>query len=170
MSTSLSLEQIADKHSSEKKLIDAIRNLGPVKEPADFWIKISNDNSYSKFHRRHCIFQLFYRHIQPGMSLSSLATIFNKPHCLHENDIYVIEDLGGHIPVSISAGDTILVINVLPENDTDYFQVYFKVSGEMSAKDFYQLLNGQLVNPLVKQSKIIEMGFNPVVIDSIGKK
>ena len=165
---------IADKHCSEAQLVNAIRNLGSVNESPKFWTDIAEDDSYSRLHRRHSIFQLFYRHVVPGMSLSQLAFILQRPSWLTEKEITIVEDLGGHIPVSLSLGNTVLVFNVIPDSNPnsdrwhpDRWQIYMSVTGQIHPNGFYRLLGGGAVNQATSEATILEVGFSPPALDSL---
>ncbi len=72
------LQVIADKRSSEGQLCEVIQNLGPVEERPEFWLGIAGDESYSRVHRRHSMFQLSYRHVAPGLTLGQLALLCQR--------------------------------------------------------------------------------------------
>ena len=166
--TDAMLSLVADKRSSEDALQSAIRNVGPVEEPASFWTTIGSDESYSRLHRRHSIFQFFYRHIVPGMTLADLARVMGKPTWLSENDVTIVEDLGGHIPVKLASDRTVLVFDVLPDKTTisDRWQVYISVTGSISLPEIRGLLFEETAPESVRKAKIIEIGFSPLALDS----
>lgn len=160
---------IADKHCSENQLVNAIQNLGPVNESPKFWTDIVEDESYSRLHRRHSIFQLFYRHVVPGMTLSLLALILQRPAWLTQKEITIVEDLGGHIPVSLSFDNTVLVFNIIPNpaSSSDRWHIYLSVKGQIDPHDFFRLLSGSAVNQAISEATILEVGFSPPVLDSM---
>jgi hypothetical protein len=163
-------EVIADKNCSEEQLITAITNLGPVKESPQFWIGIAENDAFSLLHRRHCIFQLFYRHVTQGMTLASLAMLLNKPLWLAENDITVVEDIGGHIPVKLSFENSVVVLNILTGKSADLnrWQIYISVNNKTDAKNFFKLISGASTNRDTEDLKIIEIGFSPPALNSMG--
>jgi hypothetical protein len=163
-------ELIADKNCSEAQLISAISNLGPVRESAQFWIEIAENSSYSILHRRHCIFQLFYRHVTQGLTLASLATLLNIPSWLTENNITVVEDIGGSIPVKLSFENSVVVLNILPGKSADLnrWQIYISVNYKTDSKFFFKLISGAPTNQDTENLRIIEIGFSPPALDSLG--
>lgn len=157
------LEIIAASQSTEDQLRSAIQNLGPPKEPPEFWSHIASDESYTRLHRRYSIFQLFRRHILPGMTLAELAGVVGKHAWLSVSDVAILEDLGGHIPVKLSSGRTVLVFDILPDRTTisDRWQVYIGVAGSVSLEDLRGLLFEATAPESVRNARILEIGFSP---------
>lgn len=158
---------IADPGVSEADLVDAIAQLGAVTEPASFWARLANDSHRSPTQRRLYIFQLFHRHVRPGMSLSQLALILDKPAWLTREVLEMIEDLGGTIPVRLTDDNTVFVLRVSPECETSpIWAVYVSVTGKHSANELYALLHGNAVDARVAQARILQIGFSPPVHQS----
>lgn len=163
------IEVIADKRRDEGELVEAIQNLGPVNEPPGFWTDIAEDESYGRLHRRHAVFQLFHRHVAPGMTLSQLALILRRPSWLTDEQITAVEDLGGHIPVGLTFDNTVLVLDVLPgpAPKPDRWLIYLSVRGQVAPEDFQRLLRGGAVDQAVSEAAILEVGFSPPVLDGL---
>lgn len=161
---------IVDRHCGEDQLRQAIQGLGPVSEPPSFWTAIASDDSYSRFHRRQSVFQLFYRHIRPGMTLADLARVVGQPTWLSRINVTAVEDLGGHIPVALSSDRTVLVFDILPDPmpNSDHWQVYLSVTGAVDPGDVIRLLSGERVPETVHNAHIIEIGFSPPALRSGG--
>ncbi len=163
------IEMINDKHCDEEQLVRAIENLGVVNEAPEFWTNIVENKAYRKNHRRHSVYQFFYRHVKPGMTLSQLAQILGSPTWLANEDISIVEDLGGYIPVKVTFDNTVLVLDILPDPDpvSEHWYVYVSVTGHVDPKNFYQLLQGGAVDQATSEATILEIGFSPPVIDSL---
>ena len=157
---------IADPKTNRDALIQAIQDLTQdVVEPAQFWADIANNVEYSKDHRRRAIFELFRRHVAPGMTIFELAKILDNPNWLAEEDIYVIIDLAGEIPVELTADDTVFVLNIFPDLPDGRYQnwaIYLRVSGKVDTQDFFNLLQGdETVSSSVKEAEILEFALVP---------
>ena len=159
------LQSIANKASSEEQLVSAINQLGPVTESPRFWIAIAEDPTYPRSHRRHSIFQLFKRHVKPGMTLASLGQLLGQPAWLAEQDITMVEDLGGSIPVRLSFDNTVLVLAILPDSapHTDRWQIYLSVQGHVDLGEVWQVLQGRETNSATGATPILEVGFSPPI-------
>lgn len=163
------IEVIADKHSDEDQLVRAIEKLGGKKEAPKFWTDIAANEGYSRFHRRHSVFQLFYRHVTPGMTLSHLVPILQSPEWLANRNIAAVADLGGYIPVRLSFDNTVLTLDIIPDLSlsSDHWYVYIGVVGLIDPKDFCRLIHGGTVDQPTSDATILEIGFSPPVVDSL---
>jgi hypothetical protein len=162
------LTTIGNQNEKEETLVAAIRKLRKVTELSGFWTKIANSKAYNATHRRHAVYQLFQRHVPPGVTLCELGKRADKPTWLNPEDIRVIEYLGGKIPVKWTAGDTIFTIGVFPDL-RDNWTIYMRVSGKVTLNDFKKLiLNGESEN--IKRRKVLEIGFSPTLEEVYGGK
>jgi hypothetical protein len=168
--TDAPLKIVADNRCTEDALRAAIRNMGLVEEAPNFWTNIGSDESYSRAHRRHCIFQLFYRHIVPGMTLADLSRIVGRPTWLSEKDVTIVEDLGGHIPVQLTSDRAAMVLDVLPDAmaNSDHWQVYISVNDSISLTSLRQLLFEKAAPTDVRNAVILQIGFSPPALNSFG--
>jgi hypothetical protein len=155
------LSVIAAKDVPEMELRNAIRELGPVTEPAQFWVNIANDSAYGMVHRRYCIFQLFKRHVPPGSKLSELYPRLNGPKWLRDEDVAIFGTLGGKIPVKWTFEDTVFCLRVFPDLPGDVWAIYLRISGKIDCDVFIKLLRGERVDPQFRNAKVLEVGFNP---------
>lgn len=158
------LSIIADKDAKEAELVQAIRKLGPVSEPASFWADIANNQEYSSAQRRHCVFQLFKRHVKPGMTLSELAQTLDNPTWLEDDDVTVLLDLAGHIPVKWTADNTVVVLSVfpnVPDGRLAHWAIYVSISGHIDQEEFINVIRGRQVAQRIKDAKILQLGFVP---------
>lgn len=153
---------ISDPNKSEAELIDAIARLGPVTEPPGFWAGLANSDEHSAVQRRHYVFQLFHRHVAPGMRLSRLAELLDEPQWLNRADIEVIEDLGGTIPVRMTADDTVFKLRVAPGRELpDVWAIYLRVAGKITGDQLYALLREKAGDEATALAEILEIGFSP---------
>jgi hypothetical protein len=156
------LQTISDPGRSEAELMDAIARLGAVTEPPAFWIALANSAAHSAIQRRHYVLQLLRRHVAPGMTLSQLAQLLDEPVWLHREDIEVIEDLGGTIPVRMRDGDTVFRLRVAPGPALpDFRDVYIRVAGKVGADQLYALLRDKAGDQATGLAGILEIGFSP---------
>jgi hypothetical protein len=159
--TDESLSRASNKEIEEKALLLAIKELGPVTESAKFWTDIVNSTDYTKVHRRHCIFQLFRRHVSPGMRLSELAQILDNPNWLKDENVHVVAELEGKIPVQWTLEDTVFVFLVFPELPMENnWAVYLRISGKVDRESFIKLLRDQAVDQNIKDAVVLEIGFS----------
>ena len=151
---------IADRDASATRLVDAIRGLGPVTEPARSWSAIANDDGYSPEHRRRAVFELFRRHASPGMTLGDLGRLLDGATWLHDDDVSVVTALGGKIPVEWTLADTVFVLAVFPDLPGDRFThwaVYVRAAGKVERGEFLQALRMEAIGP----TEVLEIGLAP---------
>lgn len=163
-----SIATICDEDTTPEQLIFAIENLGPRYEDPTFWSDIADSNVYSTTHRRHCIFQLFYRHIQPGIKLSIVSDILRTPLWIKKNNIVVVGDVAGNIPVKSTFNNTIFRIEILPNvsKPVDHWQIYISITGAVTHDEFCDLLFGNNMSAGPSYEKVLEVGFHPEVVNS----
>lgn len=155
---------IADPEIDRKTLIQAIRKLGPVTESAQFWVDMANSEQYGQDHRRQTVFQLFKRHVSPGLTLAELAQILDNPGWLANEDIAVVTALTGEIPVKWTLEDTVFVLSVFPalaDGRYDHWAIYLRVSGQVDRESFISLLRGGPASEEVKQARVLEIALSP---------
>ncbi len=161
------LHVIANPKTNKEMLMRAIQQVGTVSEPASFWSDIANSDSYSQDHRRRAIFQLFLRHVSPGMTsgamtLAELAQILANPSWLADEDIRVVTFLAGKIPVEARFEHTIFLMRLfpdLPDGRWLYWAIYLSVSGKIKAESLSQVLRGDEV--AAGEAKLVEFGLSP---------
>jgi hypothetical protein len=137
----------------------AAQEVGPVKEPASFWVKIANDSSYSIECRRTCVFELFRRHVRAGMSLSEVAERLEQANWLPDNWIYDKGAGTGYMPVRFVLGDSVFAIGVLPAGEKNWSYVCMRVCGRVTAQQLGKALRGEAVGEYVRATKLEEIGF-----------
>lgn len=151
---------ISNNDANERELLLAIQELGAITEAPGFWADIANSADYKESHRRHSVFQLFRRHVTPGMKLSELAQVLDNPNWLKDEDLQIVGVLAGRIPVQWTLEDTVFVVLVFPESsDGDNWAIYLRVSGKVGRDNFIKLLRGEDVNQETKDATILEIGF-----------
>jgi hypothetical protein len=159
---------IANPHSSESELIQAINCLTVNLSDPQLWQRVANSPQYSVIHRRHCIFQLISRHVKTGCTLGTVARVLGDPTWLRNEDVTTVRTVFGHIPVKLQQNSTVLLIRVLPK-PLNCWGVYFRVSGHIPVADFVKLLRGKEVANPVKCSRVLQVGFVPALSRLYGK-
>jgi hypothetical protein len=152
------LSTIADTRVRYERLVRAVEKLGPVKETSQFWSAIANSQEYAKSHRRLAVFQLFGRHIEPGMPLSELSTILDKPTWLKDTDVSVVDRLYGYLPLNKLSPGTVFHIRVFPDLPKLRWSISLRISGQVGLEDFLKVLNSQDAQQQVKDATILELG------------
>ena len=123
---------------------------------------IAGSDAYDPDRRRRAVVELFRRQVQPGMTLADLARVLDDPAWLRDDDLSVVDVLGGKIPVSWTHEDTVLVLGVLPGlPDDPGWSIYLRVAGKLELADVLALLHGRDAPPEVARAEIREIGFEP---------
>lgn len=166
------LATIADPKISQDALIQALRQLGPATEPASFWTKIANRADYGPDQRRRAVFELFKRHVSPGLTLGELSDLLDHPAWLDDAHVSVVDRLGGKIPVTWTPQDTIFVLAVfpnLPDGRYAHWAIYLKVSGKVDRESFIRAIRGIAVPDAVRTARLLEFGLSPPDPASLGQ-
>ena len=165
MTTKNILSVIADPTTDLETVVTSVKKLGDVDESPAFWTRIANDNSFSAQHRRIFIFQLFLRHVKNEITLRQFSKILDKPSWLKIENISVVRELAGKIPITFDMKNTILAIAIFPEISSSRFShwtIYLKIEGKITSNDFYQLICSENeVAEELQQKKLIEYGLSP---------
>jgi hypothetical protein len=112
--------------------------------------------------RRRQVVELFREHVRPGMTLAELARVLDEPEWLRDEDLSVVDVLGGKIPVRWTHEDTVLVLGVLPGlPDDPGWSIYLRVAGRVALADVLALLHGREAPAEVARAEIREIGFEP---------
>jgi hypothetical protein len=162
---------IADPSTGRAELLDALRQLGPITERADFWSGIANSAAYRQDHRRQAVFALFRRHVSPGTTLADLARLLDGPTWLVDDDISVMTALGGKIPVAWTLDDTAAVLSVFPglaDDQHQYWAIYLRIGGQIDEQSIRAALRGAPAPSAVQQAQILEIGYLPA--DSLAEQ
>jgi len=152
------LSVIANRNISYKKLVKTVEKLSEVTEASTFWSDIANSQKYSKKHRRIAIVELFLRHIKPGMTLSQLARILDNPNWLQSNNVNLVTDVFGWLPLKKLSPGTVFHIWLFPETPGLIWSISLRISGEITKDDFLKAIWGQEVDPQVLNAQILEIG------------
>ena len=151
-------QEISDSHSRESdvvSLINKLREKPPAKGEAKLWADIANSSKYSDVRRRRAIFELFDRHVHPGMTLSDLAVLLRSPPWLENENVSIVNILAGKIPISIVSGETVFVVMIkLPKDDVS--AVYLRTQDSPSLDSFCEGMRGN--KPDVGALKITAIG------------
>jgi hypothetical protein len=155
------LRAISREDISEVELRRALAALGAVTEPPQFWSRMANAPDYPIFHRRLCVFQLFRRHVHPGMKLSELASLLDRPTWLRDEDVQMVSVLAGKLPVQWTLADTVIVLAVFPEAPQEEAgAIYLRLAGKVAVNDFLRLVRGCAASSAVGEAVILEVGFS----------
>ena len=123
---------------------------------------IAGSEADSPDRRRRAVVELFRRQVRPGMTLAELARVLDDPDWLRDDDLSVVDVLGGKIPVSWTLEDTVLVLGVLPGlPDDPAWSIYLRVEGKLELADVLAVLHGRDAPPEVAGAEIREIGFEP---------
>jgi hypothetical protein len=158
------LVMIFDPKINQETLIHAIQNLGSNTESAHFWVRIANSQEYRQDHRRRAVFQLFQRHVVPGVRLSELAQILDNPSWLADDDVSVVTLMAGEVPVKLTPEDTVFVLPVfpnLPDGRYENWAIYLRVLGQVDRESFINILRGKPVAEAVSNAKVLEFALSP---------
>jgi len=133
----------------------------PCEKPAHWW-KLANDQSLSFAERRKSVFLLFQRHVKVGMTLSELSKVLGKPRWLREEDVSLVDAIGGYIPVEWNFDNCVFGIRVFwEEYPREYLAIYLSFQGPIFSKAnhfFYRAIQGEKFPNW--DPKILEMGFH----------
>ncbi len=131
---------ISQKDVSYRVLQAAVSRLSvPSQDPLNFWSTIANNKSFPLFHRRVAVFQLFKRHVTVGTRLSKIRDLLDTPDWLHTNDLILVDEVFGRIPLDYNPNDTIIAIVVLPEEQKNKSAIYLRFQGHIPLKQFFPL-------------------------------
>src|SRR4051794_15743713 len=123
---------------------------------------VAGSDAESPERRRQAVVELFRRDVRPGMTLGEAARVLGAPAWLRDDDLWVVDVLGGKIPVSAELGDTVLALAILPGlPDDPSWAIYLRVAGEVALGDVLALLHGRDAPPEVARAEIREVAFDP---------
>jgi hypothetical protein len=109
---------------------------------------------------RQSVIRLFRERVRPGMTLAEVAQVLDRPTWLADEHVWIVGDIGGHIPVGLEPDESVVVIDVLPEGD-DRFHVYLRVSEEITAEDFLRWVRDGEDEAAAARVTVVEVGFSP---------
>jgi hypothetical protein len=152
------IEKIADPKMNEDdvvRLIETMRSTEPTEDEAKLWAIVANSDRYPDVRRRRAILQLFDRHLRPGMTVGQLSKLLADASWLKRENVSVVRELGGKIPIRIVPGETVSVLMPkLPPSDAS--GVYLRVQDSPLLESFYNGLLGK--ESAVTTVKITAMG------------
>jgi hypothetical protein len=157
------LQAIADPNTDATVLTQAIRALGASFEDPQFWIRIASSDRYSRRHRRRAVLALFQRHVRVPLTLDRLARVLDQPTWLESDDVAIVTDLAGGVPVRFDSRDTVFVIRVLPDSSREgqgTSGVYFSVEGKLGLEEFRNAVFGRESDPAVRERQVTDVGFS----------
>jgi hypothetical protein len=104
---------------------------------------------------------LFRRHRGSAGTAYELALLLDHPKWLRDENISIVEVMGGLIPVEMGPGDTVFRIRLLPASVRDTSDVYIRVAGKVGRDDFSRMIRGDTAAPLISSiggRPVIEVG------------
>ena len=106
------------------------------------------------------------------MQLSEVARVLDNPDWVRDEDIIVIQDVGGFVPVRLLPSNTAfaLLLRQLSEKGRSDSAIYLSVSGQVERGDFIALLRGRKVADSVQEAVLNETGMVPPPEGSILKR
>jgi hypothetical protein len=140
------LKVIADPTVHPTRFAEAVRRLGRANEPPSFWTAIANDPTYPLAHRRTAVLQLFMRHVAPGTPLAQLVRILDGAPWLEDEDVALVEDIGGFAGLTTGLGDIAFRITVLPDSDAGAF-VFLALDATLDRLAFAATVRGGGIAP-----------------------
>jgi hypothetical protein len=161
---------VMDPRTTPAAVARAARRLVAV--PPQTWQRVANDSTFSLLHRRLCVFELVRRHVQPGMTAARIATLLDRPTWLRDAAVRELGDIGGlPVPVSLAAGDTVTVIDVLPDPDPSAmpWALYLRWHGAVDRAALSALLRDPATPTPAATAVLAEIGLPPTLaeIDAI---
>jgi hypothetical protein len=146
-----------DPAAPEDAVIRAIRHVSNWEQPATWWTAIANDPKYPMFHRLHCVHELFRHYVKVGMTVGEVSQILRGATWLRrESDVAGFACVCGYIPVHLVPGeDSVFAVNVLPDLRKE--AVYLRISGKVTASQMFWALRGDLLDPAIKDAKVLEV-------------
>jgi hypothetical protein len=136
--------------------------------PASIWTGVANDPAYPLVHRRLCVFELMRRHVQSGMTAAQVAALLGRPAWLADADLRDLGDIGGRpVPLSLPPGDTVTVIDVLPDPDPTAtpWAVYLRWHGVVERAALSALLRDPAASNAAGPAVLAEIAFLPTVAE-----
>lgn len=148
-------EEFKRADASEAEIGQAGELLGAVVELPSFWSGIANDASMPVAHRRLAVVQLVRRHVLPGRTtVGVFAEMLDGAQWLGDGDITLISEVGGKIPVSWTAEDTVIAV-ALPGNRG---AIYLAIAGRFSVREIAVALRGMSRDVRVLSAVIRDAG------------
>jgi hypothetical protein len=155
-SISSELAVIANRHTSESRLLKAIGSLRDSDQAAAFWAEIANDSRYSANHRGYCAEELFKQHVKPGMTISEVAAMLNGARWLTEERIHKWVFLGGYLPLKFDRiGQVISIDSSSDEKMTWVILISFDTP--VSATELLDAFQGRKVPAWVANDKVMDL-------------
>ena len=164
--TAADLASVMDPHASARAVATAARRLAGV--PASTWTRITVDPAFSLVHRRLCVFELVRRQVRPGMTAAQVAASLDRPAWLRDEDVRELGDVGGRpVPVSPQAGDTVTVIDVLPDPDpcAGRWAIYLRWHGPVERGALAALLRDPATPSPAAGAVLAEVGLLPTAAE-----
>jgi hypothetical protein len=123
--------------------------------------QIANDPGNAKDRRRAAVFELF-RQLQPPLALGDVGRALERPAWLADDDVAIIDRVGGKLPVTWNQHDTIVVLRVLPEPNDEgpVWTVYLHIEGKHERREVAACLDNGGDGPAANAT-IVELALSP---------
>ncbi len=154
---------ISNPNTEYEALVEAISTLKNGYEKPMFWSNIINNEKYNLKHRSLALYQFFKRHVRQGMNLKELAQILNHPFWLNLQDIILVTEISGEMPVQFSLENTVIQLRVFPGVFENNWAVYLLIEDKITIEEFYNVLrqNVKYKNSDFNSLRILEVGLSP---------
>jgi hypothetical protein len=159
------LATIANPETDQRTVAQSIRALGPPSEDPHFWTAIANSDRHTAEHRRRAVVALFERHARPPLTLAELARTLDGATWLTDDDVDVVRELGGMVPVTFDLENSVFVLRLLPETPRDRraaWAVYLRVEGTLGLEAFRNAVHGRSTDVDVLGRRVLEVGLPSV--------
>jgi hypothetical protein len=124
------------------------------------WTAVANDGRYRTPQRRQAVIELFRGHITAGTTLGELGQILAGAPWLDEDDVRLVEDVGGRtLPVTPTFEDAIFAIYLFTSDwrPDDFFAVYLRVPRYVTKRDLLAAIHGKATDQIFT-TPILEIG------------
>jgi hypothetical protein len=112
---------------------------------ANYWaqqFRASRDDTI--YHRMALI--CFFRSLETPFELSAALKLLKDVTWFHEDNVQIVSELGGYIPVDLRRGDT--VFRIAPRtSSSDHCLIFVRVAGRAEISNLVQLFNSPYSEP-----------------------
>ncbi len=154
------VEIIRDPGSDLEAFLGACAALPSDRNQPTMWAAVANDGRYRTPQRRQAVLELFRRHIAAGTTLGELGHILAGAPWLDEDDVRLVEDVGGRtLPVTPTFEDAIFAIYLFTADwrPDDFFAVYLRVPRYVTKRDLLAAIHGKATDEIFR-TPVLEIG------------
>jgi hypothetical protein len=124
--------------------------------------QIANDPRNAKERRRAAVFELF-RQLHPPVALGDVGRALERPTWLTDDDVAIIDGVGGKLPVTWNDHDTIVALRVLSDltHEGPVWTVYLRIEGKHEGRDVAACLRKGGDGGPAANATIVELALSP---------